>query len=245
MVDSRSTLIFAKLGLHNTVMTLQRLEVVASDTKSAFADYKLILMDFCSIIQQNYLSYSFLMSIKPSLSQIKYWSLSLLLLPAIASCNTRQPSTYTQPQNQPPPVATNPTDPTVTTQAPNRSPAATAEVNRLRQTKQCAGCNLSGANLQNIDLDDANLQNANLQGANLFRADLSKANLQGANLQGANLTDADLEAANLQGAALQNTSLQRSKLEKANLQGANITGANLQGADLEDAIMPDGTIRRS
>lgn len=63
-----------------------------------------------------------------------------------------------------------------------QSPAQSSQVQKLLQTKQYPGCNLSRANLQNADLEGANLQGANLQNANLQNADLEGANLQGANL---------------------------------------------------------------
>jgi uncharacterized protein YjbI with pentapeptide repeats len=121
--------------------------------------------------------------------------------------------------------------------------AQSVEVQRLLNTKQCPGCNLSGANLQNADLEEANLRGANLQGANLQNADLEQANLQDANLQQANLSDADLQEANLQNANLQNANLRSADLEDANLQGTNLDGANLQGADLEGTIRANQNTR--
>ncbi len=76
--------------------------------------------------------------------------------------------------------------------------AATAQqrlVQRLLNSKECTGCDLSGANLSGLDLSGTNLQAANLQGANLQDTILKDAVLTDANLQNANLTDADLGCA--------------------------------------------------
>ena len=69
------------------------------------------------------------------------------------------------------------------------------DLDRLKKTNECAGCDLSGANLGNTDLFGANLE-----GANLKRANLRGANLGGANLKWAKLTEADLSDANIDGA---------------------------------------------
>jgi len=50
-------------------------------------------------------------------------------------------------------------------------------VKKLKQTKQCPGCDLSGADLSGLNLRQANLQGADLSGSNLSRSDLTKANL--------------------------------------------------------------------
>lgn len=159
------------------------------------------------------------------------------------------------------PVISPVTSPMESVTSPVISPVAlpmqsvAANVRRLLQTNECAGCNLTGAmlkdtnlqaanlegaNLQDADLERANLQQTNLQGANFQGADLGKVNLLGANLSGANLFDADLEKANLLGANLQTANLQGADLEKTNLTNANIQGVNLMGVDLEDAIRPEG-----
>ena len=72
----------------------------------------------------------------------------------------------------------------------------------LKKTNSCEGCNLAGANLQG----------ANLQGANL-----SGANLKMANLKGANLNETDLRYANLEGASVVQVYFAGAKLEGANL----------------------------
>lgn len=52
-----------------------------------------------------------------------------------------------------------------------QSTAASTELKRLLDTKECVGCNLSG-----VDLDKANLQGAKLEKANLTGANTSAAN---------------------------------------------------------------------
>ena len=71
-------------------------------------------------------------------------------------------------------------------------------LNKLKSTNSCSGCDLTG-----VELVGWNLKNANLSGfANLSRADLTNANLTDANLTAAGLTGANLEGANLKGAIL-------------------------------------------
>ena len=95
-----------------------------------------------------------------------------------------------------------------------------ANLNKLKSTKSCPGCDLTGVVLVGYDL-----KNANLNGfANLSGADLSGADLSGADLTGAKLTDANLTEANLTG---------------ANLTGANLTGTNLTDAKLDGVILTD------
>ncbi len=84
------------------------------------------------------------------------------------------------------------------------------DLEKLKTTKACEGCNLRGANLSS----------ENLSGANLSKADLRGANLSGANLSGAKLGDAVLSNANLSGV----------NLTDANLAGAPIFETNLSGA---------------
>ena len=66
------------------------------------------------------------------------------------------------------------------------------DLEKLKSTGDCSGCDLSEVFLQGADLTDANLYDADLNGAILFAADLSGANLTWADLTEATLTDADL-----------------------------------------------------
>lgn len=105
------------------------------------------------------------------------------------------------------------------TSQPMASPQASSKElvkQRLLETRQCPGCDLSNvdlsmAHLAGADLSRSNLSGAMLRGANLAAANLARANLRGtaflaANLVGANLNEADLTNAGL-GANLTNASL--------------------------------------
>lgn len=71
------------------------------------------------------------------------------------------------------------------------------DLQKLKDTGECAECNLRYANLEGTALKRANLFGANLGGANLIDA----------NLDGAYLEDANLLWANMQGAILCNTTM--------------------------------------
>jgi uncharacterized protein YjbI with pentapeptide repeats len=86
------------------------------------------------------------------------------------------------------------------------------DVESLKATRKCAGCDLGKADLRGMDLAGANLEGANLLGANL----------EGANLEGANLEDASCE--------------------KANLNKARLGGIKLEGANLDEAVWSDGRV---
>lgn len=76
-------------------------------------------------------------------------------------------------------------------------------VARARQSRQCAGCDLTGAALAGAELAGGNFKGADFSSALLYGADLSRANLEGANFAGANLSSAKLNGArgaNLAGA---------------------------------------------
>ena len=96
-----------------------------------------------------------------------------------------------------------------------------ADVENLRTTGSCFGCDLSafefpkGANLTGVSLGDADLGGASLISADLGRADLLGAHCTNVNLTGANLAGANLAYADLTG---------------ADLSRADLTGANLYGA---------------
>lgn len=90
------------------------------------------------------------------------------------------------------------------------------DLERLKTTKNCPGCDL---------------RNANLRGAYL-----EKAIMEGANLMGANL-----EASNLQGAVLDDASLEKANLKKAVLSGASLDHANMDDADLSGALLDGAT----
>ena len=106
-------------------------------------------------------------------------------------------------------------------------------LNKLKETKECAFCDLSGA-----DLRWANIYGAEIAGA----ANLVNANLQGANLKDANLYGANLEGANLSGANLQGVNINWASLYNANLQGSNTHAVDFTGVTLCKTVMSDGTV---
>ena len=94
------------------------------------------------------------------------------------------------------------------------------DIRKLRETRQCSGCDLRTADLRNVDLNNSYLRTADLRAA-----DLRSSILRNADLVGADLADADLRGADLR---------------YANLIQANLDGANLKSADLRGAILPKG-----
>ena len=80
-----------------------------------------------------------------------------------------------------------------------------ADLQKLKDTGECIGCDLRKANLEGAKLSGADLRGANLEGAKLVGADLRGANLRDANLEGATMTQAYLVGAYLRGAILCNT----------------------------------------
>ena len=89
------------------------------------------------------------------------------------------------------------------------------QVKRLKETKQCDGCNFQDMKLGSIDARVASLKNADFRGALLYNA-----NFKGADLTGALFGGADLSAANL-----------------SQTKGANLTGAKTT----EETTCPNGT----
>ena len=79
-----------------------------------------------------------------------------------------------------------------------------SDLDKLKATGRCEGCDLNFAYMKQASLKGANLENANLREAEMKETDLSGANLERADLR-------------------------RAELEKANLKGARLTGAKLRG----------------
>ncbi|MDJ0705223.1 MAG: serine/threonine-protein kinase [Leptolyngbyaceae cyanobacterium MO_188.B28] len=94
------------------------------------------------------------------------------------------------------------------------------DIRKLRETRQCFGCNLRTADLRNLDLQNSFLRNADLRDS-----DLRSSSLRNADLLGADLRDADLRGVDLR---------------YANLLTAKLDGAILKSADLRGAILPKG-----
>ncbi|MEM1427418.1 MAG: pentapeptide repeat-containing protein, partial [Cyanobacteria bacterium P01_H01_bin.130] len=76
--------------------------------------------------------------------------------------------------------------------SPQGNAAEPNDLQTLRDSGLCGGCDLSNADLSGQDLSDTHLIGADLRGANLRYANLSHANLEGADLAGADLTGANL-----------------------------------------------------
>lgn len=98
------------------------------------------------------------------------------------------------------------------------------DLDKLRETGSCEGCNLRAA-----DLSGLNLLGANLRGAYMHRA-----NLRGAKLRNADLSNADLSSANLREADLRDANLTGTQLNDSNLAMTNLRGANIRDASLFD-----------
>lgn len=113
--------------------------------------------------------------------------------------------------------------------------AAQRELNRVKETGYCPGCNLQGVDLSSLDLGGANLQGATLAGANLASARLEGADLRGANLASANLGMANLKRADLSGSVLKKANLKNSSVIEACLEGADLSSANFSGAEMTNA----------
>lgn len=109
--------------------------------------------------------------------------------------------------------------------APPAANAASADLMRLLESKNCRSCKLQDADLVHADLRDADLRQAQLQ-----RANLSQARLDGAQLSGANLSFTSLTGASLRG---------------ADLRGARLEGTDLRKADLSGALLDPGALSRS
>lgn len=75
-------------------------------------------------------------------------------------------------------------------------------VEKLRSTNSCPGCDLHGADLRNTNLEDANLNGANLRNANLSGCELQNVDFRGANLEAADLRRGDFNGADMSGASL-------------------------------------------
>ncbi|MCU7845436.1 MAG: pentapeptide repeat-containing protein [Candidatus Thiodiazotropha sp. (ex Monitilora ramsayi)] len=97
-----------------------------------------------------------------------------------------------------------------------------SELNQLKTTGVCNGCNL----------EHADLSGADLSGNQLRWARLSHSNLAGANLKGADLTGADLSHAQLTNTQLEGAVLQGSRLSGVDLSETRLMGADLRWADM-------------
>ncbi|MEE9584305.1 MAG: pentapeptide repeat-containing protein [Candidatus Brocadiales bacterium] len=75
-------------------------------------------------------------------------------------------------------------------------------IETLRSTNSCPGCDLHGADLRNTNLEEANLNGANLRNANLSGCELQNVDFRGANLEAADLKRSDFHGAMMSGVSL-------------------------------------------
>lgn len=159
-------------------------------------------------------------------------------------------SMYTQPQ----PLPSNSAEPSPTLDPFTQTTSSlfeSKEVQRLRETKVCPGCDLKGANLADTDLTGVDISGADLSSANLTNATLNNANLShaifngtsliGAKFKDSNLSKANLSRANLNKAQLTNVNLTHANLKEAILTTAVFETCNLSDADLRNAKFNDGS----
>lgn len=106
------------------------------------------------------------------------------------------------------------------------------DLQRLLETRECQGCDLSGVNLQGEHLIGVDLRNANLSGANLINANLEGADLTGANLNNANLSDAMVTNAILASANLDQANLTQAQLYDTDVNGASMVALMLDNAEI-------------
>lgn len=107
----------------------------------------------------------------------------------------------------------------------SRAESVTAQENleKLKATNSCRGCDLSGLTLNRANLAGADLEGADFSKTKFHLTNLSGANLRNANLKGASFAGTDLGEADLRGADLRGASLEGAYLEKALLEGEFIT----------------------
>jgi len=99
------------------------------------------------------------------------------------------------------------------------SAAAKDNLEKLKATKSCRGCDLAGLILNRLDLVDADLEGADLSSAKLSLTNLTRANLKNTNLRGTVFGGTDLSDADLRGADLRGTSLDSSYYKGARFDG--------------------------
>jgi len=92
-----------------------------------------------------------------------------------------------------------------------------ADLQGLKSTNQCPGCNLTGVVLSGAKFPNAKLAGANISSAGISNSVLANADFSGANMAYFNLTRADLTGANMSNTDLRVANLVNAKLEKAYL----------------------------
>ena len=110
-----------------------------------------------------------------------------------------------------------------------------SEIEAVRSSHSCAGCNLFQANLSYHDLPGLDLSGARLKQSDLSLSTMNKANFAGSNLAISNMFGGRFTGASFKNADLSRTVLVGAYLGGADLSGANLSGANLSGAELTTA----------
>jgi uncharacterized protein YjbI with pentapeptide repeats len=118
-----------------------------------------------------------------------------------------------------------------------------SDLDELRATNICPGCDLRGACLSRANLSAADLSGAILEHAVLSWADLSAANLAQANLKNADLHKSNLALADMSGAQASGAGMSMADMSSADLIGVDLSGADLIGANLKRANLIEADLR--
>lgn len=118
----------------------------------------------------------------------------------------------------------------------SRAESKTARENLeiLKKTNSCRGCDLSGLTLNRMNFAGADLEGADFSMAKFFLSNLAGANLRNSNLKGASFGGTDLSEADLSGADLRGTSL-----DGAYLGGTILDGEFITAKPYEDIGVPE------
>lgn len=122
------------------------------------------------------------------------------------------------------------------------SVTAKENLEKLKKTNSCRGCDLSGLTLNRLNLAGADLEGADLSMVKFFLTNLSGANLKNSNLKGTSFGGCDLGEADLRGADLRGTSLDGAYLGETLLDGEFVTAKPYEDigvADVEKQIYID------
>lgn len=116
--------------------------------------------------------------------------------------------------------------------ADTATPAENLE--KLKGTNSCRGCDLSGLTLNRMEFSGADLEGADLSKTKFQLSNLSGANLRRANLRGASFGGTDLAEADLRGADLRGASLEGAYLDKTLLDGEFVTARPYEDIGVAD-----------
>lgn len=113
----------------------------------------------------------------------------------------------------------------------SNNPDVLVQINRLIETRACAGCELQNSDLSGIDLSGVDLSAANLNGSKLHQT-----NLRGANLRGASLRNISLSDTALAGADLRNADLSDIDIDQV-FEYVEIIGTQFEGARFKHGVI--------